>query len=72
MIRVQSALMRDKIQRLLTDHQGSVQFSFDHEQGISLFFTTNTQDEEQAIGEAKKLIKLHPETKSLLVSIKPA
>ena len=37
MIRVQSALMRDKIQRLLTDHQGSVQFSFDHEQGISLF-----------------------------------
>ncbi|MFU9945759.1 hypothetical protein ACNF5H_02055 [Fannyhessea vaginae] len=72
MICVQSALMRDKIQRLLTDHQGSVQFSFDHEQGISLFFTTNTQDEEQAIREAKKLIKLHPETKSLLVSIKPA
>ena len=72
MIRVQSALLRDKIQRLLTDHQGSVQFSFDHEQGISLFFTTNTQDEEQAIREAQKLIKLHPETKSLLVSIKPA
>ncbi|WP_303870172.1 hypothetical protein [Fannyhessea vaginae] len=72
MIRVQSALMRDKIQRLLTDHQGSIQFSFDHEQGISLFFNINVQDEEQAIREAKKLIKLHPETKSLLVSIKPA
>ena len=46
MIRVQSALMREKIQRLLTEYQGSIQFSFDHEQGISLFFTTNAQNED--------------------------
>lgn len=72
MIRVQSALMREKIQRLLTEYQGLIQFSFDHEQGISLFFTTNAQNEEEAVKEAKKLIKSHPETKSLLVSIKPA
>lgn len=69
MIVVNSAIMQDKLKKLI-ESIDSAKFTFIKKEGIKLCFSCDLEDDEAAIAIAKKAIKSDPIASTLLISVK--
>ena len=68
MIVVNSAIMQDKLKKLIESIDPK--FTFIKKEGIKLCFSCDLEDDEAAIAVAKKAIKSDPIASTLLISVK--